>query len=116
MTCKEDHLKTKDPLATFSDVNLGKIVELKDHALVKKGLPKEEFFLVVDRMQFSEEDRGRLTDSLSQAYHASTKYNGDLIQAEAHVITTSGRLLVLSEAFSLVMPSATIPSISMFLL
>lgn len=77
--------------------SVGEVREISGAAGVKKGLPKESFFLVIDRLSFSEEDRGRLADSMAQAYEASTRYNSELLAARAIVITTEGRRLQVSE-------------------
>ncbi|MEY4617542.1 MAG: UvrABC system protein [Pseudomonadota bacterium] len=76
---------------------VGEVREISGAAGVKKGLPKEAFYLVIDRLSFSEEDRGRLADSMAQAYEASTRYNSELLAARAIVITTEGRRLQVSE-------------------
>ncbi|MCB0349631.1 MAG: excinuclease ABC subunit UvrA [Bdellovibrionales bacterium] len=75
---------------------VGTIIELNE----KTKLPKEDFYIAVDRASFSEADRDRLTDSLSQAYHFSLKYNSHLNFARAEVITTEGDYLLLSEETS----------------
>lgn len=73
------------------------LVELSDPSLIKKGLPKENFFLIIDRLSFSEDEKGRLSDSLNQAYEASLKYNKNLSCRKAFVITTNSEALTLSE-------------------
>lgn len=71
-----------------------KIIELTP----KTKLPKDDFYIVTDRLVFSESDRGRLIDSLSQAYQASLKYNAHQNFAGAEIRTTdNGRLLVSEE-------------------
>jgi excinuclease ABC subunit A len=64
---------------------------------LKKGLPKSTFYLVIDRMAFADDDRGRLVDSLTQAYDASTKYNSNVSSRRARIITTDGRQIKVSE-------------------
>ncbi|MEZ0392674.1 MAG: excinuclease ABC subunit UvrA, partial [Pseudobdellovibrionaceae bacterium] len=76
---------------------MGQIVEISEPALLKKGLPKETFFLVIDRMSFQADERGRLADSLTQAYDASIKYNSGLLTRRCSVITVEGKKLQLSE-------------------
>jgi excinuclease ABC subunit A len=76
---------------------MGEVVEISTPAMLKKGLPKETFFLVIDRMSFSADERGRLADSLTQAYDASIKYNSGMITRRCTVITTDGEKLQLSE-------------------
>lgn len=73
------------------------IKEISDPQQIKKGLPKEKFFLVIDRMSFNEEEQGRLTDSIHQAYDASQKYILGQSSRRAVVITTEGQQLKLFE-------------------
>lgn len=79
---------------------MGTVVEIGDPAAVKKGLPKETFYLVIDRMSFNEDERGRIADSMSQAYEASIKYNSNLITRRATILTTEGTRLQVSEEAS----------------
>lgn len=79
---------------------MGTIVEIGDAAAIKKGLPKETFYLVIDRMSFNEEERGRIADSMTQAYEASIKYNTNFISRKATILTTEGRRLQVSEEAS----------------
>lgn len=74
-----------------------KVVEISDKAFIKKGLPKKSFYLVIDRLAFSAEERGRLADSVGQAYDASIKYNKSQLSRKAVVLTTDNDLLKLSE-------------------
>ncbi|MFN7454794.1 MAG: excinuclease ABC subunit UvrA [Pseudobdellovibrionaceae bacterium] len=76
---------------------VGELIEISEPAAIKKGLPKTNFFLVIDRMGFSAEEQGRLTDSISQAYEASQKYNTGVISRNCQVLTTEGEKIVLSE-------------------
>ncbi|MEK6774306.1 MAG: excinuclease ABC subunit UvrA [Bdellovibrionota bacterium] len=78
----------------------GTVIEISSPASIKKGLPKEDFFLVIDRMAFTKDERGRLADSLTQAYEASIKYNKNLITRRATVTTTEGKQLRVSEEAS----------------
>ncbi len=90
----------KNEKAGFSPLTeepLGEIIEISQPAVLKKGLPKEKFFLVIDRMSFSNEERGRLADSLTQAYEASIKYNSNLVTRQASVVSTEFKKLQLSE-------------------
>jgi excinuclease ABC subunit A len=79
----------------YAQVEMGEVVELDD--LAKKGLPKTEFYIVVDRLVFSEEEHGRLTDSLAQAFGASMKYSKQILAPQAEVLTVDGKRLLLSE-------------------
>ena len=79
---------------------MGTVVEISDPAAIKKGLPKENFYLVIDRMSFNSDERGRIADSLTQAYEASIKYNTNLITRRATILTTEGQRLQVSEESS----------------
>lgn len=68
--------------------------------LVKKGLPKSSFYLVIDRLAFDESERGRVLDSLTQAYEASLKFNTGTTVRSALVISTQGDILNFSEEAS----------------
>lgn len=79
---------------------MGTVVEIGEPAVIKKGLPKETFYLVIDRMSFNEDERGRIADSMTQAYEASVKYNTHFISRKATVLTTEGQRLQVSEEAS----------------
>lgn len=81
----------------FSTEPVGEIIELNDPRLVKKGLPKDLFYIVIDRAIVKAADRDRLVDSLSQAYHASLKYSLDLQAGRAVLMTTDGKKFLLSD-------------------
>ncbi len=110
--------KSQEPIATseeFSAVTqdtMGTIIEIGDPAAIKKGLPKETFYIVIDRMSFNKEEQGRLTDSLTQAYEASIKFNIGLLTRRCRVITTEGKKLELSEESSCPVCGYTPPPIS----
>lgn len=76
---------------------MGEVIEISAKPSLKAGLPKETFYLVIDRMGFSEEEKGRIGDSLTNAYEASLKYRTQGTVRSAMVITTEGEKLVLSE-------------------
>ncbi|MEK2689293.1 excinuclease ABC subunit UvrA [Bdellovibrio sp. GT3] len=90
------------PIAPSSLTNeeMGTVVEIGDPAAIKKGLPKETFYLIIDRMSFNADERGRIADSLTQAYEASIKYNTNLISRKATILTTEGQRLQVSEESS----------------
>lgn len=92
--------ETTEPASPLVQEKLGQIIEISDKAFIKKGLPKESFYLVIDRLGFSADERGRLADSLGQAYEASLKYNVGLLSRKAVVVTTEGQRLNLSEEAS----------------
>ena len=76
---------------------LGDIVEISEGAALKKGLPKEKFYLVIDRMAFNADERERIADSMGQAYEASIKYNTGSVVRRALIVTTEGAQLRVSE-------------------
>lgn len=90
-------ITTPSNLEIFKEPLLGKVVELTDAELMKKGLPEKTFFVIVDRMAFSKEESGRLSDSLTQAYEAYSKLNISVQYKRAKVVTTDGKLVNLSE-------------------
>lgn len=91
---------------------MGTVVEIGDAASIKKGLPKETFFLVIDRMSFNEDERGRIADSLTQAYESSIKYNTHLITRRATILTTDSQRLQVSEEASCPVCGYTPPILS----
>lgn len=72
----------------------GEVVEL---GKAKVSIPTSTFYLVVDRVAFDPEDRGRIYDSLGQAYEASLKFIKTGLTRKSFVINTEGKLLKLSE-------------------
>jgi len=117
---KSSKILKAEALADFTASNetfdpnekLGEILELADPKLIKAGLPEEKFYLIVDRMAFSEEEKGRLSDSLTQAYEASIKYNLNFSCRKAVVTTTEGERLNLSEDPACPICNHTPPTIS----
>ena len=92
--------KTAEPGFIVLKEEIGDIIEISEASTIKKGLPKERFFLVIDRMSFSEDEKGRIGDSLTQAYDASIKYNTNVISRRATVVTVDGEKLQMSEEAS----------------
>ncbi|MEQ1723614.1 MAG: excinuclease ABC subunit A, partial [Pseudobdellovibrio sp.] len=108
-TVKEKKAKKKsDP--TFLEVQ--EILDLGTPAQIKKGIPSDTFYLVIDRMSFSVEEKGRLTDSINQAYDASLKYTTGTQVRKALVMTTDGETLKLSEEPSCAICGWTPPPIT----
>ncbi len=64
-----------------------------------KDIPTKEFYLVVDRLQISEDDRGRLVDSLGQCYEMSIKFNQQSHGA-TQVISTDNDVIKLSDSLA----------------
>src|SRR5690606_23283275 len=94
--------------SSYSILPMGEVIDLTP----KTKLPKSDFYIVVDRLQFSESDRGRLVDSLVQAYHFSLKYNLHLTKSRAEILTTEGKRLLLSEEVSCTICDHKFPDIS----
>lgn len=99
-------------LTPYYDAPVGEVLELTDPRLTRSGAPKEDFFLVIDRLGFSKSDEGRLIDSLHQAYAASLKYNNHQHSGQALIVSTTGRHLRVSEDLSCSICSRTFPSMS----
>lgn len=81
---------------SYSQIPMGEIVELN----AKTKLPKTDFYLVVDRLAFSDSESGRIIDSINQGYHLSLKYNSHMNFARIEALTTEGDCLLLSEEVS----------------
>jgi excinuclease ABC subunit A len=93
-TIKEKKAKKKTEASTFE---IAAVTDIGEPANIKKGIPVDTFYLVIDRMGFTADEKGRITDSISQAYEASTKYVTGLQPRKALVLTTDGDYLKLSE-------------------
>lgn len=76
---------------------VGQVIDLNPAAAGAKDIPSDDFYIVIDRMAFRQEDEGRLADSVGQAYHAALKFNQNLTGGRATVITTDGKELCFSE-------------------
>lgn len=98
--------------SAITQEEMGEIIEISEASILKKGLPKGSFYLVIDRMSFNSEDRGRLADSLTQAYEASIKYNSGLTTRKCTVITVDGKKLQLSEENSCPICGYTPPTVT----
>lgn len=93
-TVSEKKAKKKTDPSVFEVQSL---IDIGEPAQVKKGIPADTFYLVIDRMSFGEDEKGRLTDSISQAYDASTRYINGSLSRKALVVTSEGEFLKLSE-------------------
>lgn len=110
---KKTSRKKVSPSPTFfSTEELGEILELSDPRFSKKGLPKELFYVVVDRMSFQDSDLPRLTDSISQAFQMSLQYSNSVPSGQAVVLTTEGQRLLLSEDLSCSICGYRFPSLT----
>lgn len=93
-TLKEKKGKKKSDPITFE---VGEMVDIGEKSNIKKGIPADTFYLVIDRMAFNDDEKGRLTDSITQAYDVSLKYITGTMIRRALVVTTDGEFLKLSE-------------------
>lgn len=106
---KEKKAKKKSDPSSFE---VGELIDLGTPTQIKKGIPSETFYIVIDRMAFSEDEKGRLTDSITQAYDASLKYSTSSSIRKALVVTTEGELLKISEEPSCAICGWTPPHIT----
>lgn len=93
-TLNEIKAKKKSDASTFE---MAPVIDIGEPAQIKKGIPADTFFLVIDRMSFTKDEKGRITDSITQAYEASTKYIAGIQSRRALILTTDGEYLKLSE-------------------
>ncbi|MCB0387012.1 MAG: excinuclease ABC subunit A, partial [Bdellovibrionales bacterium] len=91
---------------------VGEVTDLEDGKLKRSGAPKDDFYIVIDRLAFGTEDHGRVIDSLAQAYAASLKYNNHHHSGQALIVSTEGRHLRVSEDFSCSICSYSVPTIN----
>ncbi len=96
-------------------INKGRLKEkpnlktLEINPKLKAGnLPKKDFYMVIDRLAMNKKDRGRLVDSISQAYEMSIKYN-EQIKGLVTVISTENEIKHFSESLSCSKCHATLP-------
>lgn len=82
---------------TFATVEMGEVLDLDEPAVAKKGLPKGEFYIVIDRLVFNAPEQGRIADSMAQAFAASMKFSKSATVSQAEVLTTDGKRMLLSE-------------------
>lgn len=101
-----------EPASTILKEELGTVLEISEPAILKKGLPKDRFFLVIDRLSFDPDEKGRIADSLTNAYEASIKYNTNVISRRATILTTEGDKLQVSEESSCPICNYTPPPIT----
>lgn len=87
-------------------INKGRLKEkpnlktLEINQKLKAGnLPKKDFYMVIDRLAVNEKDRGRLVDSIGQAYEMSIKYN-EQTKGLVTVISTENEIKHFSESLS----------------
>ena len=86
--------------SNFSVIKPGKTLELNSSEIKKNGLPKKDFYLVVDRLSFDKNNISRLVDSLSQAFKVSINLNKETYKAQCEVLTTSDKKMIIDERHS----------------
>ncbi len=74
-----------------------------------RDLPKKDFYLVIDRLAVSEQDRGRLVDSVSQAYEMAMKYN-EQSKGLVTLVSTDNEIRHFSESLSCSECGETLPA------
>ena len=97
---KNSHKIEWTPGQVFCKVNVGEVMDLDDPIFVKKGVPKSEFFIVIDRLAFTEEDKPRIVDSMAQAFNASMKFTKAFLFPQAEVLTIDGKRMLFSDEHS----------------
>lgn len=98
--------------SVFAQVTMGEVLDLDDPVFAKKGVPKSEFCIVIDRLVFSAEDLPRITDSMAQAFSASMKFSKSFLAAQAEVLTVDGKRMLLSEENSCSVCAYKFPNIT----
>jgi len=71
----------------------GKVIDIDPHTKIPAG----DFFVVIDRLAFTESDRGRVADSISQAYATGINLNKNFSGGRAKIVTVDGEELNVSE-------------------
>ncbi len=75
-------------------------------------LPADDFDIVIDRLVFTKDERGRIADSFSQAYSAAKRLNTTLLGGKARVVTLSGKKFEFSEDYACSVCGFSFPPIS----
>ena len=88
---KEGFLRLYVPKS--SKDNSGEVLDVTP----KTKIPAKDFFIVVDRLAFAEPDRGRIADSISQAYATGLNLNKKFTGGRARILTTENEELNVSE-------------------
>lgn len=103
--------KENRKIEIFSQIEMGEFLELTSPKL-RKTVPSEDFYLVIDRLAFKADEESRLIDSLSQAYRTFLALNSGFYSGHAEVITTEGKRLLLDERHSCSICGYEFPPIS----
>jgi len=86
-------------IAKLKDKKEIEILELSD-AKVLKNLPKENFYLVIDRNVVQDSDIERIADSVDQAYETSVRYHKSISTRSCSIVTTERDFKHFSEELS----------------
>lgn len=89
---------------------MGQILEVTPQSV--KDIPDRDFFIVVDRMQFTKTEEGRLADSIGIAYRSTTKFNPHMTSGRASILSTDGKLANYSEENSCSVCGFNFPAIT----
>ena len=87
----------KSASLSCDQASMGQVFVIDDILEKKHPTPRTNFYIVVDRMQATPDEAGRMVDSLSTAYATTLKYNTQLLQAEAMVLTIEGQKMYMGE-------------------
>jgi excinuclease ABC subunit A len=85
------------PGQAYAQVDSGEVLDLDEPVFAKRGVPKSEFFIVIDRLVFAANDQNRIADSLAQAFTASMKFSKAFACPQCEILTVDGKRLLLSE-------------------
>ncbi len=89
----------------------GEVIDIDINTKIST-LPKKDFFVVVDRLQVSKENEGRITDSVALAYKSSLIFNKDLSGAFGKIISTEGKSYNFTETNSCPICYFSLPPLS----
>jgi len=101
-----------DKLTEWAEREIGDVLTLDDPSLKRLGVPKTDFYIIIDRLSFNEDSHDRIVDSLAQGFSASLKYNKNILAAEAEVFTTHNQRLLLNEEHSCTVCGFNFPRIT----
>ncbi len=89
---------------------IGKILDVTPKTL--KEIPDSDFYIVIDRLQFTKSEEGRLADSMGVAYRSTLKFNPHITSGRSSVLSTDGKHVNYSEENSCSVCGFNFPSIT----